>query len=510
MKQLDVLVLPSPHARLISEGYQSLLVLPNVPKELLNTPVYFVQDDWTYGILKITKADGPISLPELIQLRDKTQLMDAEIPKHWPGITKFFVCEFEIQRAFVPPKKFTTSPNDEFIRLQTPEQLQIEAARNDSYAPVYHSGEKMGPKITLAELMRHWEKPIMLKKGYITVTGGIANWGETEGDIDVLQKDLTEVQDRDHPILFRLGRALPGEIAGRIQRRFMDQYAGPFTSHVEVYDLVLVPSEQRVVHMQRIQHTVTDSNAKKQAEKSLHEDKVLPGRFVVPLKGLKGYYKFPEVASLEITQELKPDDYPLFFQKKYDGAVTEWIKDKDSLIVRTEQGIDVTSRLPKLVALARRTFPENVSLIAETELWINGVHRPREELSGYLSAKTPPDDSNIVVNFFDIVYLDDPKIKIMERNALAEPQTLAERRKKFYESFLNLAEGLENKVEELQERPTQIIVSPTPITVQPPEVNVTIPHVKKKIVTRHLDEETMTEQETTEYEGDGVTGTKED
>ena len=109
--------------------------------------------------------------------------------------------------------------------------------------------EDLGPEVTLEEVLQHYRKPIVLKKGFIRLVGGLAERGATKGDIDLLIAWPSSVPDTVvHPVRFRLGRALPAELASRIQF-LMDDYHGPFTSYVDLYDLVLMPSEQTVVQM---------------------------------------------------------------------------------------------------------------------------------------------------------------------------------------------------------------------------------------------------------------------
>ena len=408
-RALPGIYLVPPHARLISEGYKTLIVSTNVvPDDYFKKPIYFVQDDKVYGILKIQETKGPVSREEIMQLRDKTQISDEEFEKWWPDHHKFFYSIFEVLKLFIPPKDFKVPQGVQkwitSVKLESSEQIQKEAMSQTKYAMVRHYGDELGRKITLKEVLDAWEKPIMLKKGYITLVGGLTNWGETKGDIDVLQKEVEEIPDRDQPVIFRLGRALTPELADRLRRRFIGDYGGPFTSHVEVYDLVLVPTkDKRLVQMQRIE-ALKDPEGRKEAAQSLKEDKVIAGRYVAPLKGYRAFYIFPEEAAMDIAHEFSAEDYPLYAQKKYDGAITEWVKKDNEITVRTDAGFDVTKRLPTWVAYAKAHLPKQCTVLCETELWIEGEHQPREVVSGYLNAKTEPDDSHITLNVFDMPY----------------------------------------------------------------------------------------------------------
>lgn len=104
------------------------------------------------------------------------------------------------------------------------------------YARIQRSGQKRGPKISLTDVLPHLQT-FKVRKPYIYLVGGLANHGETEGDIDILIKEGEELpEDLKHIIHFRLGRALPPEIAERIEIHY-DNFHGPFTKFIELYDL---------------------------------------------------------------------------------------------------------------------------------------------------------------------------------------------------------------------------------------------------------------------------------
>lgn len=395
--------LDPPHAANIIEGYQTLIVTPKpAPISFLSRVIYFLQDSHVYGRLRLTRQHGPVSFEEVMKLNSQHQMTADELRRL--GSKEFYYYEFKLEEVFIPPRDAKNIKS--WRGLESAEKIQRGAETESPFAPVHHYGDNLGRKIKLKDVLTAWEKPIVLKRDFITLIGGLANWGETHGDIDILQADAKEVVSRDQPILFRLGRALPGDFAERIRRRFIGEYGGAFTSHVPIYDLVLLPSSnRRLVKMQRIE-AIQDTEGRRQAKQSFTEDKVISGRYVAPLKGQRAYYKFSEVAAAEIQHEYSSEDYPLYVQKKYDGAITEWLKDGDQIIVRTDSGFDVTHRLPKTVELAKKILPKQCTILCETELWVNEEHQPREVTSGYLNprSKEKADDSNIVLNVFDIMY----------------------------------------------------------------------------------------------------------
>ena len=125
-----------------------------------------------------------------------------------------------------------------------------ELAMQKPYAPVHTiRSQPLGKPVSLEEILRHYEKPILLKKGFIRLVGGVVERGSTDGDIDVLIGWPSSTPDEViHPVKFRIGRALPPELAARLQF-LTDDYHGPFTSYVDLYDLALIPSGREIVHM---------------------------------------------------------------------------------------------------------------------------------------------------------------------------------------------------------------------------------------------------------------------
>ncbi|MBI3184709.1 MAG: DNA adenine methylase, partial [Myxococcales bacterium] len=108
--------------------------------------------------------------------------------------------------------------------------------RDGDLAPIHPSGEVQGREITLEEVLPHFES-FKLRMPFLYLVGGLANNGRTRNDIDVLVRGRLPEEMRK-VIEFRLGRMLPPELSGRLQP-LDDEHAGPFTSHVELADLVV-------------------------------------------------------------------------------------------------------------------------------------------------------------------------------------------------------------------------------------------------------------------------------
>ena len=110
------------------------------------------------------------------------------------------------------------------------------AAAKRELATINRSGVKRGKVIKLLDVLQHF-KDFKIRKPYIYLVGGLANHGETDGDIDVLVNDTEDAPEWLRSVIeFRLGRALPTELSKRLQVHF-DRARGPFTNFVELYDL---------------------------------------------------------------------------------------------------------------------------------------------------------------------------------------------------------------------------------------------------------------------------------
>ena len=97
---------------------------------------------------------------------------------------------------------------------------------------------------TLDEVLAHWSQPMALRMPAVFLVGSLCNHRKSDNDIDVLIRGPLDEETR-HVIKFRLGRALPPRLSSRVQFHD-DSQGGPFTTHVPLYDLVLVPHARKV------------------------------------------------------------------------------------------------------------------------------------------------------------------------------------------------------------------------------------------------------------------------
>ena len=228
-----------PHAAQIAGGYKTIIVSSKpLPEGFRDTPLYFIQENRVYGTLKITKEVGPEDSKSVRQnLRDKHLMTDTEWFALYGRHSNIYYYEFKVTELLSKEIQPIKDPTQWIQSVQLQHILKVKEAV---------ISEKSGQRVTLEEVLSHWDEPIVLKTGFIILSDNIAS-GETEGNINIFQVDDREVPSRDQPILFRLGRALPPDIAERLHRGYIEGHNK--MSHVPAFDLVLIPSRKR--HLQK-------------------------------------------------------------------------------------------------------------------------------------------------------------------------------------------------------------------------------------------------------------------
>jgi len=119
-------------------------------------------------------------------------------------------------------------------------EKQLPDGRGET-APIRPGTKATGLRpIALDEVVQHFEKSMKLRAPIVHLVGSVCNKGVTENDIDLLISGPLDDGLR-RVIEFRLGRALPGELSQRASFLHDPDLGGPFTNHLPLYDLVLVP-----------------------------------------------------------------------------------------------------------------------------------------------------------------------------------------------------------------------------------------------------------------------------
>lgn len=270
----------------------------------------------------------------------------------------------------------------------------------DYEQPISRRDVPQGEVLRLKDITGSFEKDIMLAEDFVSIVGGLCNHGETLGDIDILIKS-PEPQDEGAPegmaTKFRISRVLAklGIPEERIQFLY-DDFHGPFTSHVHLYDLVLKLKPHVLHEMDRIELT-----------------KVTPFKFVTQPKPVHGRYK-EEVYSPEtvvkVVNDLKDwrEQLPngIYIERKFDGVRCQVHKVGKIVKIMTEEKTDITNKLPTL----KNQFSKiKHDFVAEFELehWMDGEHQSRADTAGIIHLKTiSPHEAHMRANLYDVMWFD--------------------------------------------------------------------------------------------------------
>lgn len=290
-------------------------------------------------------------------------------------------------------------------------------SQQEQYATVYPSGEKLGREITLDEVTKFYKDPIKLMDHAISLVGGVVVHGKTENDFEALVR-IPPREELMRRIQFRLDRAIP-DISLRSRQHMLDDLHGPFTDFLPLYDLVLVPcdkAEKQQMAIEEQEVRAKSPESKRTAEKAERDNKITLGEFFYPLKssapfiaGKREGNKYDTGLMVHLLKKLGTEDNqaikPVLIQKKYDGIHTQIHKKDGAVKIYSDDGTDITNRLPSIAKEIAAIKKDNFILDGELEMW-DPDHRPREEMSAYLHMKGDPDDSSLILNIFDLLYQD--------------------------------------------------------------------------------------------------------
>src|SRR4030042_866929 len=259
---------------------------------------------------------------------------------------------------------------------------------SEEYAPVV--SDEIGlheEKITIEQIQKYF-KPFIIGKNLISGVGGVVCGKDGGNDIDILVKIPTEERLFDI-ITFRLYRMFPIELRKRLHFVKADS-AGPFTNHCNMADLVAV------------------MYAAPEVIKMAEKDRIVPGRFFIPMKPTKAHAPNERQTVGKFLEMFKPEDFPVYSSIKKDGVRATLHKSGKKVWIYTEEGTNITDKLPSITEAVSGLPYDNIVLDCELELLVKhdskGIHYPREVMASKLLLKEP-DDKNIYAQCFAILYI---------------------------------------------------------------------------------------------------------
>ena len=129
--------------------------------------------------------------------------------------------------------------------------------------------------------------------------------------------------------------------------------------------------------------------------------------FPMPKPTRPSYPGQPQTVDSLIELFEKHDDWlPAYIEKKYYGVNHQIHKDGDTVTIYSEDGGDNTDRFPGIIEAVKKLRAKSLILCAEIEQWDGSQHLPREAVTGYINAKSDPDDSNLCANVYDVLLVD--------------------------------------------------------------------------------------------------------
>ena len=255
---------------------------------------------------------------------------------------------------------------------------------------------------------------------FIVQTGSSVYGKHDPHDVDLIPKwDLPE------DVFTKLDRIFKQKYPDKRIEWHLPSERGANWDYVPRYDLVLRPVKnpkvvkirepqfKKQLHLQEIR--AASPEIKAEAEQSKKEDKIKMFRFYYPFKtalSMEAYRK-AEVYNVEqVIEYIKKvasrdgkDWVPFSAQKKYDGLRLILMKSADKVRIYTEDGNVVTERFPGTVKELLAIKIDEFIIEAEAELWNGDLHLPREDAAGYVHEKGEADDSNLISNCFDCLYI---------------------------------------------------------------------------------------------------------
>jgi len=175
--------------------------------------------------------------------------------------------------------------------------------------------------------------------------------------------------------------------------------------------------------MKSRQSNVTDAQRQARADKLLG-----PGFFFFPPKTSLSIVSYRKAETFSVEQTLEylqrwstaQPDLKISVQLKYDGISCYLHRTADEdFFVFTDDGTDVTDRVPHLIEKAKEQLPKtDYIVLGEIEKWITQgnkrVHQGREYVAGEIHAAGPPKDRAYVWNVYDLLWFNGKDLHNLE------------------------------------------------------------------------------------------------
>jgi len=455
--------LPAPHSELLASGKKTAVVKARNFKAPVSNFVKFCDRNRVYGFVRLEEPE-PIDVEEFQRLAEQHRITDEERYAWWPSAKKLwyypvrevinlsqprkirlpkgaqtFVSLDDLQPAFATLPIVSTTE----LKIASPIELLILHAR--SHAAYFDKPEKaleLHSRVVSEMVkrgMEHRYETEMDRRSfsleYASLQDFLASLPETVvtepdkvllvgstivsgfgHDVDLLQRVY-----RDPRFEFRLLRALPPELASRIQ--ILDADEGGYSARATLYDKGYIKRD--LTYAAELSFALKEE-AKREALQSRKENRIEPFRFFAMQKTYAGYHKREYFDVKEAQQMLAIAPFPWVAEKKADGMHCQFSKVGERIEVYSEDGGKLSLDQMKDLVEALKKMPHDFVIAAELEAWLpeevarnKGMaqeahkkgrfyHLGRAVTTGYIHSKRYDPDiaKHLVLNVYDLLWLD--------------------------------------------------------------------------------------------------------
>ena len=375
--------------------YPCTVVLKNKVFLILEGNISSLTEEQITANEALDAAKRVLKLLEVMSFRDSDS----------SGLEQFLIFKGDSGFCFYFSPDFPNGWNENHI-LPVSDKINgsfIPTQENRVLMPIRPSGKPpIGEKTSLDEFLQYI-KPFKIKADFVKLVGSLAIHEETEGDFDILIEPIS-AELLENIIKFRFHRGLPEEFAERLSfLTKQEEWQGPFTDFVSLGELYFLPKlEFRRVEMQMRAAPV---GIQKQAEESKERDSISIKRMFYPMKPVRGAYENQHQTIDNFVELFQEQPFPRLVSKKFDGNTFIFFKDGDVVRIFSDDGLENTEKLPDLVAEIKKLNSSSMIFLAEVELWVDGMHYPRESVRSALSTKFDEWNKLLIANIFELVYV---------------------------------------------------------------------------------------------------------
>jgi site-specific DNA-adenine methylase len=260
------------------------------------------------------------------------------------------------------------------------------------------------------EVSRFRLPEFVLMPDFLSITGSTVYGDKKPEDVDC----VIRCEQDSKGLLLRIPEAIAMKLLRALKQGFgrdghlVPSLSGPNWSYAPIADLVIRPKKPEMRRLD--EELITAKSIEGEMEQSREEDRIAPLRAFYVIKPIRPIQP-EERMSLESLCSLYEKERSsalakgLIVEKKFDGAHCLLMLSAGKVRIVSEDGADVTSRFPSAAVAVRILSLRSATFDCEVEMWEEGKHHAREEVSAYMHRKAEADDSSIIFNVFGLLFL---------------------------------------------------------------------------------------------------------